>query len=260
MNEDEWLACLDMVQLVACSPRGISDRKRRLFLCACCRRIWHLLEDERSRRGVEVAERFADGLADPPELQAAREAAWAAARERIAPVVAKIEADYAADGVDYYYEEYMYHDHLLAAPAASAAAFAAEADRDLSFLGPHYARMAKLRAEMPPGVPRGADWYAQDVAADRADYAAQFSLLRDILGNPFRPPPSLDPAWITRGDGAIPAMARTIYDERSFNLLPKLADVLEGRGCTIQDILAHCRQPGEHIRGCWVIDDLIGKG
>ena len=53
--------------------------------------------------------------------------------------------------------------------------------------------------------------------------------------------------------------AQAIYDDRDFDRLPILADALEEAGCTNADILAHCRQPGEHVRGCWVVDLLLGK-
>jgi hypothetical protein len=58
-----------------------TDRKSRLFACACVREFWHLLEDERSRRAVEVAEAFADGLATKEAWYAAQDAAWEAAKE-----------------------------------------------------------------------------------------------------------------------------------------------------------------------------------
>jgi hypothetical protein len=54
-------------------------------------------------------------------------------------------------------------------------------------------------------------------------------------------------------------LARMIYEERSFDQMPELADALEAAGCTDEDILAHCRGPGEHARGCWVVDLLLGK-
>jgi len=82
--------------------------------------------------------------------------------------------------------------------------------------------------------------------------------LRCIFGNPFRPLP-LDPTWIAWNDGTVSKIAQAIYDERAFDRMPILADALEDAGCTDRAILNHCRQPGEHVRGCWLVDLLLGK-
>jgi hypothetical protein len=83
-------------------------------------------------------------------------------------------------------------------------------------------------------------------------------LLRDIFGNPFRPV-AINPAWLSWNDGTVKKIAQAIYDERAFDRMPILGDALEEAGCTNSDILAHCRQSGEHVRGCWVVDLLLGK-
>jgi hypothetical protein len=88
--------------------------------------------------------------------------------------------------------------------------------------------------------------------------AVQASLLRDIVGHPFRIV-SHDSSWLAWNDGTIPKIARAIYDERAFERLPILADALEDAGCDNADILTHCRGPGPHVRGCWVVDLLLGK-
>jgi hypothetical protein len=54
-------------------------------------------------------------------------------------------------------------------------------------------------------------------------------------------------------------LAQTIYDDGAFDRLPALANVLERTGCDNADLLAHCRQSGEHVRGCWLIDLLLDK-
>jgi hypothetical protein len=73
----------------------------------------------------------------------------------------------------------------------------------------------------------------------------------------FQPaPPVLDPRWLTSNVGDL---SRTIYAERAFERLPILADALMDAGCDNEDILAHCRSEGPHVRSCWVVDLLLGK-
>src|SRR5206468_398426 len=89
MSEAEWLACSDPRPLLAEVSGRISTRKVRLLICACCRRVWDLLADERSREAVEVAGRYADGRADDRALGAARrgaDGAYRRARRRAGPL------------------------------------------------------------------------------------------------------------------------------------------------------------------------------
>lgn len=86
----------------------------------------------------------------------------------------------------------------------------------------------------------------------------QVAILRDIVGNPFHPV-FINPSWLTWNDGTVFRMARSIYNERSLDGLPILADALVESGCTDQDILIHCRGTGPHVRGCWVLDLILGN-
>jgi hypothetical protein len=83
MTESEWLACTNEGKLLHYLDKQISERRQRLFNVACCRQIWHLLSDGRTRRAVEVAERFADGLATSEELAAVQRDALRAAHELV---------------------------------------------------------------------------------------------------------------------------------------------------------------------------------
>jgi hypothetical protein len=80
-------------------------------------------------------------------------------------------------------------------------------------------------------------------------------LVRDIFGNPFRPV-TFDPSW--RTDTAA-SLARQMYESREFSVMPILADALQDAGCGNPDILDHCRGVGPHVRGCWVVDLVLGK-
>src|SRR5262249_37478082 len=83
----------------------------------------------------------------------------------------------------------------------------------------------------------------------------QAKLMRDIFGNPFRLI-ALDPTW---QNSNVLALAQSVYDERAYDRMPILGDALEDAGCTNADILGHCRGPGPHVRGCWVVDLILGK-
>jgi hypothetical protein len=69
MTEAEWLACAEPDPMLQFLRGKMSDRKLRLFACGCCRRIWDLITDQEARAAIEVAERFADGLATGRECE-----------------------------------------------------------------------------------------------------------------------------------------------------------------------------------------------
>jgi hypothetical protein len=111
--------------------------------------------------------------------------------------------------------------------------------------------------------------FAAEVAGRRgqepAERAAPCDLLRDLFGNPFGRPVIL-PRWLAWNDATVVRLARAAYAERHLpegtldgGLLAVLADALEEGGCVDADVLGHCRSGGEHVRGCWVVDLVLGK-
>jgi hypothetical protein len=91
-----------------------------------------------------------------------------------------------------------------------------------------------------------------------AEQEQQVVLLREMFGNLFHPA-RIDPAWLRWNHGSILKIAAGIYEERAFDRLPILHDALLDAGCDDEDILAHCRGAGPHVRGCWVVDLLLAK-
>jgi hypothetical protein len=259
MTEAEWQSCTDVKRMLdwlagknksrkeswfsvwrgqaSASPAPtvrVSDRKLRLFACACCETIWDLLSDDRSRHALETAEQFADGKADVQELyqaQEAAESAWATLHHD----------DFLPDVL-----QPSLRPNRALAWAARAAVETTEEDGYLAAI-----RVAEAVART-----------AEEVAAWDAPWAARVwgraSLVRDIFGNPFRTV-SIDPAWLTRIDGTVAKLAQVVYEQRRFEDLPILADALMDAGCADDFILNHCRQPGTHVRGCWLVDLLLAK-
>ncbi len=69
--------------------------------------------------------------------------------------------------------------------------------------------------------------------------------------------PQFDPSWRT---STVVALAQQMYESRDFSAMPMLADALQDAGCDNDDILMHCRDAnGVHVRGCWVVDLVLGK-
>jgi hypothetical protein len=232
MTEAEWLTSQDPALMTFFLRETASDRKMRLFAVARCRRIWPLLSDERSREAVEVAERFAEGEATPAELDAARAAACGAYQDGSA----------AFHG----FRSDIKRPHSVAPHAA--------AIHTADPSGWHAGECARSAAyalfhNVPPFTQPEAD------AAARPELIAQTQLLRCVFGNPFRAV-AFDSLWQTE---TVLALARIMYASRDFSGMPILADALQDAGCENEDILNHCRRPGEQVRGCWVLDLVLGK-
>ncbi|WP_227254714.1 hypothetical protein [Frigoriglobus tundricola] len=105
-----------------------------------------------------------------------------------------------------------------------------------------------------PATMRGLNRSAIDTRADE-ERKRQACIFRDIFDNPFHTM-SVDPSWLT---STVAALAEGIYQEHAFDRMPILADALQDAGCDNADILNHCRGESPHVRGCWVVDLLLGK-
>lgn len=259
MTETQWLECTDPLKMLRWVWIG-RKRKSRLFAVACCRYSWDLFVDERSRKAIEVAERYADGAASDEELQAAASAAHAAQGEvfqAIGKVGASIEwaAAYSADP-----------NPLLAAKRVS-----------WMITQP---RVKQVIETTDDGIPKKIHLFPCTITKrgqllshvlgkwkitmvnqrqeTNAQAPVQSALIRCIFGNPFRTV-NLDPAYLEWNNGTVVQVAREIYQERAFDRLPTLAVLLQEAGCSNEDILKHCRDPGWHARACWVVDMLLGK-
>lgn len=117
---------------------------------------------------------------------------------------------------------------------------------------------AALRHDAVEAATEAATWlngFYSDDGPDDPGRLRPSAFSRDIFGNTFRPA-AIEQSWHSE---TVVALAEGIYQERAFDRMPILADALEDAGCDHADILNHCRQPGEHVRGCWVVDLLTGR-
>jgi hypothetical protein len=225
-----------------------SNRKYQLFACACCRRLLGLFPNTIIRQITEFAERDTDQLTSMDELGQVESAvvSWREARSSHGAAFRETTAEASAVNTAHSLIERrpMLREALARYVARDAAATVRTAANDR--------RMVRLAPAAEVVAVARATWQAAQ-AAHVKELQAQAALLRDIVGNPFRPAalrPSCRPPEVVY-------FAQTIYDQRAFEWLPELAASLEEAGCTDADILAHCRQPGEHVLGCWALDLVL---
>jgi hypothetical protein len=263
MTELEWAICRKPNDMLLALPHTDLDRKYRLFACACARRVWHLLDDERPRRAVEVAELYADGAATESELNEAYTAAKDfASRERRGRV-------FFLPG-DLTYKELLALQ--FATEAAQVTVHVAGQSRgthaDLgafsSGVSASAAAVTVLSRAARAGRP-GPDGDEQEWQTRAAEEAEQAVLIRDVFADPFRARPAVDRAWLSWNDGILRHLARSAYEDRELpagRLRPErlglVADALEDAGCADVAMLGHLRSPGLHVRGCWPLDLVLG--
>jgi hypothetical protein len=228
----------DLEMFPACKS---SDRKLRLFACACYHRICHLLPDPVARAAVEVAERFADGLASIEELQQAETLIWG-------PLEALEGQWRASRGAERASLQPTHEALALGLQVVTAAAPKA------AYYTSSNAYLA-VAAITNPGV---ASYDPGFSAAQTAEERVQTDLLRCIFGYLFHPV-TIAPAVRAWNDGVVVKLAQGIYEDRAFDHLPILADALEEAGCDDAAILDHLRGGGPHTRGCWPVDLLLAK-
>jgi hypothetical protein len=220
----DHLGKVQRVYRTRCGQRGLL-----LFDIACCRRGGRLLAQDPVVVALEVAERYAEGIITWRSFERVCRAILAEVEDSLPEIVCIRE------------------DHLRRWIKSSGT-------RQIDSL-----RHGVLALSNLLGWGAGANYLmtAHGVAGHDfvAELRAQCELLRDIFGDPFRPI-RFSPAW--RTDTAV-LLAQRMYESRDFGAMPILADALQDAGCNDDAILDHCRDPNQvHVRGCWVVDAVLG--
>ena len=245
MNEAEWLACSDpTLMLDFLNVKHIHDRRVWRFLAAYLPVMFGSAGCVDCRSKLEVMDRIAEHPYEPEAQKYFGEA-------RRGPCQSTPEDSRKCHlKRAYWYLSLYVEGNLLWVELWNAFL-----DLEVYADEPVF---AELRHSRPAGWPNDANSAWRAFRQSQASQRAPVKKLLDVVGNPFRPV-SLSPSWLAWNDGAIGKMAQAIYDDRAFDRLPILADALEEAGCADREILDHCRSGGEHVRGCWVVDLLLGK-
>ncbi len=226
MNERDWLTGAHGDALARHWGARFTERTARLLMLACCQRVRrHFRHGTLTEALAGLANHYANPDAPNEPFESAAACRWYRAANRLASRRVRDPGRGVAFGV-------------LAAVEPNS--IADELGEDFEFLT--YSCTHDIAHAMSAG-------------AFEAEAAGQARLVREILGNVFRPV-QFDPRWRTRD--AV-ALARQMYQTQKFAALPILADALQEAGCEDEQVLSHCRDTAlEHVRGCWVLDAVLG--
>jgi hypothetical protein len=243
MTEAEWLGSDNPQELVEFLSGRTTARKRRLLAASFCRHFLPLIRQSCVQRAVTIAERYADGLASLEGMLAISEQVLDAYVNVPNPSPPNTDLPLSRKA-----ESITIQTAFFLTQESDSYDFLLHCCQTTDLAASRWAMFRAGAGEALPYYPELVQW--------------QFSLIDDLIGNPFRSV-CIDHAWLTPD---VARIAQVAYDERDLpegtlqtDRLAILADALEEAGCTDAAILDHLRGPGPHVRGCWVIDLLLGK-
>jgi hypothetical protein len=227
MTEAEWLASTEPGPMLEFLRDRASERQLRLLTCGFARHIPAEYLIEEIVTCFRHAEAFADGTLPLEVLNAFRDTRT----------------------ISFQQNEFLYYTQRICNLVLSTKKLVWQSAQEQSAL------TVRLRIEKVLGRYQPEQKESWQMAT-RSERLLITALIRDLFGSQLFRPAYIEPAWLTT---TVVGLAEGVYADRAFDRLPILADALEEAGCDDADILAHCRGDGPHVRGCWVVDLLLGK-
>jgi hypothetical protein len=243
MSADRWTTA-SIPEMLDLAAGRMSPRKLDLFNVWCCQMLRPYLTDRRSVTAARFAERHVDAPSD--EHTAERAAIQQAAHEAVVEL-----NDWASSAMN----PAVYRKRRVYVQAAHVA------DQTISNTGRNRGVLANSKHTAHVFA------WANDDGRDSllgpegeegltgVHFRKQEAVFREIVGNPFAAV-EFNPRWRTSD---VVGLARAIYDDRAFLRMPILSDALMDAGCEDEQILAHCRIPNIHVRGCWLVDLILSQ-
>jgi hypothetical protein len=223
VTESDWDRCADPAKMLAFLRGKASDRKLRLFACACCRRIWELFPDEANRVLVVAVEHRPDGTRDDPDL-------WEM-------IVASSAREDECRGIDAFWVAKYLGRGFYKYDALGSARVVAD----------------MVASRVRPKEHREAEWAAQ-AALFRDIFGNPFRpVVVDSGWLAWHGAAAVTLARAVYEERELPS------GHLGAGRLAVLADMLEEAGCSDQQLLNHLRGSGPHVRGCFAVDALLGR-